>query len=54
MKISLQIMQRIDIDNLADDITAWRQIRPSIFMFKWNRHIFRDTGHSFFINHHHS
>ena len=41
----------------ADDVTAWRQSGPSIFMFKWNRHIFRDTGRilenlNFLSNHH--
>ena len=38
-----------DVDDVSDDVT---QSRPSIFMFKWNCHIFRDTGHSFLTNHH--
>ena len=28
-------------------LTAWRQNVPSISMFKWNCHIFRDTGRNF-------
>ena len=31
----------------VDDVTAWRQSRPSVFMFKWNCHIFCDKGRSF-------
>ena len=31
-------------DDVSDDVTEWRQNRPSIFMFKWNRHIFRDNS----------
>ena len=33
-----------DVDDVTDDVTAWRQTWPSIFMFKRNCHIFRDTG----------
>ena len=42
-----------DDASLINDVTAWRQSGPSIFMFKTkpplmvNRHIFRDTGRSF-------
>ena len=36
-----------DVDDVTYDITAWRKNWPSIFMFKWNYHIFRDTGRSF-------
>ena len=28
---------------MTDDVTAWRQNRPSLFMFKWKWHIFRDN-----------
>ena len=31
-------------DDVSDDVTEWRQNRPSIFMFKWIRHIFRDNS----------
>ena len=31
-------------DDVSDDVTEWRQNRPSIFMFKWNKHIFRDNS----------
>ena len=29
-----------DVHDVTDDVTAWRQSVPSIFMFKWNCHIF--------------
>ena len=35
-----------DVDDVTDDVTAWRQNVRSILMFKWNCHIFRDTGRS--------
>ena len=31
-------------DDVSDNVTEWRQTRPSIFMFKWNRHIFRNNS----------
>ena len=36
-----------DVDDVTDEVTAWRQIWPSIIMFKWNCHIFRDTDCNF-------
>ena len=33
-----------DIVDVTDDVTVWRQNWHSIFMFKWNCRIFRDTG----------
>ena len=36
-----------DVDYVTDDVTVWRQSSLSIVMFKWNWHIFRDTGCSF-------
>ena len=36
-----------DVHDVTDDVTALRQIVPSIFMFKWNCHTFRDTSRSF-------
>ena len=36
-----------DAADVTHDVTAWRQIQSSIFIFKWNSHIFHNTGHSF-------
>ena len=36
-----------DVHDVTDDVTALRQIVPTIFMFKWNCHPFRDTSRSF-------
>ena len=36
----------VDGVDVTHDVTAWRQIRPSIFMFKGNSHIFHDTDRS--------
>ena len=34
-------------DDITNYVTASRQSVPSIFMFKWNCHIFRVTGRNF-------
>ena len=36
-----------DVHDVTDDVTALRQIVPSILMFKWNCYTFRDTSRSF-------
>ena len=49
MESSSEIILQKDfyVDYVNDDVTAWRQICSSIFMFKLNCHVFRDTGRSF-------
>ena len=32
--------------DVINDVTAWRQSQPSIFMFKWNCHIFHDNSNT--------
>ena len=41
----MQIMHKNNFyaHDVTDDVTEWRQIRTSIFKFKWNWHIFRDN-----------
>ena len=49
MKRSLQTMPEksiLDADDVIHDLTSWRQT-SSIFMFKKNCHIFRNTGRIF-------
>ena len=41
------VRSTFDVDDVTDDVTACRQSVPSIFMFKWNYHTFRDTNRSF-------
>ena len=52
MKKTSQIITEkvfFDVDDITDDVTARRQSVPSIFMFKWNWHILRDTGCNFLL-----
>ena len=37
----------VDAVDVTHDVTGWRQIRHSIFMFKWDGHIYHDTDLSF-------
>ena len=30
-------------DDVIDDVTGWLQIRPSIFLYKWNNNIYHDN-----------
>ena len=41
-----------DLDYVTDDVTAWRQTWPFIFMFKWNCQIFLRYRSQFLANRH--